>query len=66
MGVSYSKIGGLTKVYHSVDVIVGALVIAGGTYSSWVSLVALFAYMGIEVARYHEDSVRRYIEDKLL
>ena len=64
MGVCKSKIGGLTKVYHSLAVIVENLIIAGGTYGSYVSLVAFFAFTGIEVARYHEDCVRRYIEDK--
>ena len=58
MGVYYSKIGGLTKVYHSLTVIVGVLIIAGGTYGSWVSLVAFFAFTGIEVVRY---SFSRYI-----
>ena len=61
MGVCYSKICGLSKVYNSLTDIVGALIIA---YGSWVSLVAFFAYMGIEIARYHEDCVRRYIKDK--
>ena len=66
MGVCYSKIGGLSKVHHSLAVIVGSLIIAGGSYGSWVGLVAFFAYTGIEVVRYHEDCVRRNIEDKFL
>ena len=52
MAVCYSKIGGITKVNHSLVVIVGALIIVCGTYGSWVSLEGFFAYTGIEVARY--------------
>ena len=50
-GVCYLKIGGLTKVYNLLAIIVGALLIAGGTYGSWVSFFAFFVFTGIEVAR---------------
>ena len=42
--------------------IVGALIIAGSTYGSWISLVSFFAYTGFEFARYHEYLARRNIE----
>ena len=48
------------KVYHSLAIIIGALIKARATYRSWVSLVTFFAFTGIEVARYREDCFRYY------